>query len=130
LERENALIDVFLTLAARRSWRFYNFQRAYAQNELVFAVGPNVRFGSRLCENFNVRRARRNIFEKLRDMRTDNAADIRLNAMLGNCIFYISPMYEFSHSLGHNRTMRLEFVLSAVPPKPDIASAFMNTRPS
>src|ERR1039458_5506239 len=32
-------------------------------------------------------------------MRTDNAADIRLNAMLGNCIFYISPMYEFSHSL-------------------------------
>ena len=31
-----------------------------------------------LCENFNVRRARRNIFEKLRDMRTDNAADIRL----------------------------------------------------
>jgi hypothetical protein len=37
-------------------------------------------------------------------MRTDNAADIRLNAMLGNCIFYISPMYEFSHSLGHKRT--------------------------
>ena len=32
-------------------------------------------------------------------MRTDNAADMRLNAMLGNCIFYISPMYEFSHSL-------------------------------
>jgi hypothetical protein len=61
-------------------------------------------FGSRLCENFNVRRARRSIFEKLRDMRTDNAADIRLNAMLGNCIFYISPMYEFSHSLGQKRT--------------------------
>src|SRR5450759_1989853 len=33
-------------------------------------------------------------------MRTDNAADIRLNAMLGNCIFYIFRMYEFSHSLG------------------------------
>jgi len=58
-----------------------------------------VRYWTRLCENFNVRRARRSIFEKLRDMRTDNAADIRLNAMLGNCIFYISPMYEFSHSL-------------------------------
>jgi hypothetical protein len=43
-------------------------------------------------------------FEKLRDMRTDNAADIRLNAMLGNCIFYISPMYEFSHSLDPERT--------------------------
>jgi len=58
-----------------------------------------VRYWTRLCENFNVRRARRSIFEKLRDMRTDNAADMRLNAMLGNCIFYISPMYEFSHSL-------------------------------
>jgi hypothetical protein len=57
-----------------------------------------------LCENFNVRRARRSIFEKLRDMRTDNAADIRLNAMLGNCIFSISPMYEFSHSLDPKQT--------------------------
>jgi hypothetical protein len=37
-------------------------------------------------------------------MRTDNAADIRLNALLGNCIFYISPMYEFSHSLDPKRT--------------------------
>jgi hypothetical protein len=36
-------------------------------------------------------------------MRTDNAADIRLNAMLGNCIFYISPLYEFSHSLDPKR---------------------------
>jgi hypothetical protein len=67
----------------------------------------DVRFGSRLCENFNVRRARRNIFEKLRDMRIDNAADIRLNVMLGNCIFYISPMYEFSHSLGQSRPSHL-----------------------
>jgi hypothetical protein len=72
----------------------------YVDFGLMF-LGSNVAFGSRLCENFNVRRARRSIFEKLRDMRTDNAADIRLNAMLGNCIFYISPMYEFSHSLGH-----------------------------
>jgi hypothetical protein len=38
-------------------------------------------------------------------MRTDNAADIRLNAMLGNCIFYISPMYEFSHSLDPTATL-------------------------
>jgi hypothetical protein len=37
-------------------------------------------------------------------MRTDNAVDIRLDAMLENCIFYISPMYEFSHSLGHEET--------------------------
>jgi hypothetical protein len=37
-------------------------------------------------------------------MRTDNAADLRLDAMLENYIFYISPMYEFSHSLGQERT--------------------------
>ena len=40
----------------------------------------------------------------MRVMKTDNAADIRLNAMLGNCIFYISPMYEVSHSLVQKRT--------------------------
>jgi hypothetical protein len=38
-------------------------------------------------------------------LRTDNAADIRLDAMSENCVFYISPMYEFSHSLGQNRTL-------------------------
>ncbi len=37
-------------------------------------------------------------------MRTDNAADMRLGAALENCIFYISPMYEFLHSLGQERT--------------------------
>jgi hypothetical protein len=37
-------------------------------------------------------------------MSTDAAADMRLDAVLENCIFYISPMYEFSHSLGHKRT--------------------------
>src|ERR1019366_6082768 len=42
--------------------------------------------------------------EKLRVMKTDNAADIRLDAMLENFIFYISRMYEFSHSLGQKRT--------------------------
>jgi len=30
----------------------------------------------------------------------NNTADIRLDAMLENCIFYIFPKYEFSHSLG------------------------------
>jgi hypothetical protein len=32
-------------------------------------------------------------------MGTDDATDIPLDAMLENCIFYISRMYEFSHSL-------------------------------
>src|ERR1019366_6920357 len=34
----------------------------------------------------------------------DNAADIRLNAMWGIVFSTLSPMYEFSHSLGHKRT--------------------------
>jgi hypothetical protein len=41
----------------------------------------------------------------LRVLRTDNAADIRLDAMSENCVFYISPMYEFSHSLDPKRTL-------------------------
>ena len=48
--------------------------------------------------------ARRNILEKLRVRRTDSAADIKLNVMLENCIFYISSMYEFSHSQDPNQT--------------------------
>jgi len=36
-------------------------------------------------------------------MRTDDSADMRFNAMLENYIFYISRMYEFSHSLDPER---------------------------
>ena len=32
---------------------------------------------------------------------------IRLDAVLENCIFYISPMYEFLHSLDYSLPMRL-----------------------
>jgi hypothetical protein len=42
-------------------------------------------------------------------MRTDNAVDIRLDAMLENCIFYISTMCEFSHGLGS----KPEYLVSA-----------------
>ena len=52
----------------------------------VFRSTANVGFGSRPCENSNARRARRNILEKLRVLRTDNAADIRLDAMSENCV--------------------------------------------
>ncbi len=53
-------------------------------------------------------------------MRTDNAADMRLDAMLKNCIFYISPMYEFSHSLGQKRPKDEVRVESALPQTADI----------
>ena len=39
-------------------------------------------------------------FEKLRIIRINNAAGRQFDAALENCIFYISPMYEFSHGLG------------------------------
>jgi hypothetical protein len=45
------------------------------------------------------------ILEKLRVMRTANAADMPLDAMLENYIFYISRMYEFSHSLDPTATL-------------------------
>ena len=67
------------------------------------ATGADFRFGSRPCENSNARAARRKISEKLSIRRTDNAADITLNVMLENRIFYRASMYEFSHSLGQKR---------------------------
>ena len=56
---------------------------------------PDVGFVPRLCENSNARRASRKSWRNLRVVRTENAADTRLDAMSENCIFYISPMYEF-----------------------------------
>src|SRR6266404_1006479 len=61
------------------------------------------RFGSWSCKNANARLARRNILGKLRVTRIDDSADMRLDAVLENYIFYIFPMYEFLHSLGHKR---------------------------
>src|SRR3981081_728346 len=84
------------------------------------AISPLFRVGSRPCQNSNARRARRNILKKLCVMRTDNAADIRLDAMLENCIFYISPMYEFSHSLGQKRPHGDVRAESASPQTADI----------
>ena len=53
-------------------------------------------------------------------MRTDDSADMRLDAVLENCIFYIFPMYEFLHSLGQKATWRTYQAMSAMPPKADI----------
>src|SRR5438552_15587413 len=65
------------------------------QHEMLAAVA----YGSWSCKNANARHARRNILEKLRVIRIDDSADMRLDAVLENCIFYIFPMYEFLHSL-------------------------------
>src|SRR5207249_1875519 len=59
--------------------------------------------GSWLCENSSARRARRNISKKLRIMESNDAARAMFDVLLENCIFYISPMYEFLHSQGQSR---------------------------
>jgi hypothetical protein len=46
-------------------------------------------------------------------METDNAAGIRLNAMLGNCIFYISPMYLRRQRPGRLRLLSADRLLWA-----------------
>ena len=94
-------------------------EKAHTRSGRADHFRQEVRFGPRPFENSNARRARRNILKKLRIMTTDNAADIRLDAMLENCIFYISPMYEFSHSLAHNPTASLA-VACQLPPAADI----------
>jgi hypothetical protein len=58
------------------------------------------RFRCWLCENSSARRARRNISKKLRTMESNRAARTMFDTLSENCIFYISPMYEFSHRLG------------------------------
>ena len=52
---------------------------------------------------------------RVRVLRTDNAADIRLDAVSENCVFYISPMYEFSHSLGQTRSFGFVGSMSGLP---------------
>jgi hypothetical protein len=42
-----------------------------------------------------------NISKKLRIMESNDAARATFDGLLENCIFYISPMYEFLHSQGH-----------------------------
>jgi hypothetical protein len=62
-----------------------------------------VRSGSWPCKNSSALRGRRSISEELRIMKLNHPAQIRRDTVLENCIFYISLMYEFLHSQGHER---------------------------
>jgi len=73
------------------------------------------RSGSWLCENSSARRARRNISKKLRIMESNDAARAMFDVLLENCIFYISPMYEFLHSQGQSRRIDTAPVVAACP---------------
>ena len=62
-----------------------NLARPGGSSECLGHVG----FGSWPRENFKTFRARRRISERLRIMKLNCPAQIRLNAVLENCIFYI-----------------------------------------
>jgi hypothetical protein len=62
--------------------------------------GVLVQTGSWPCENFSGRATRRNISEQLHLWESNHTAHARFDALLENCVFYISRMYEFLHSQG------------------------------
>jgi hypothetical protein len=64
----------------------------------------NVAVGSWLCENSSGRATRRNISEQLHLWESNHTAHATFDALLENCVFYISRMYEFSHSVGQTRS--------------------------
>jgi hypothetical protein len=68
-----------------------------AKQQNRWAKGSN---GSWLCKNVSARGAHRKITRKLRLMESNHAVRAQLDDVFENCIFYILPMYEFSHSLG------------------------------
>jgi len=58
----------------------------------------------RPCENLNAFPACRRILEKFRIMKLNHPEQIQFDTVLENCFFYISSMYEFSHSLDPKRS--------------------------
>jgi hypothetical protein len=62
---------------------------------------PYDRSGSWSCENSSARRTRRSISEQLHISESNHTAHAAFDALLKNCFFYISRMYEFLHGQGH-----------------------------
>jgi hypothetical protein len=88
------------------------------------------RFGSWPCENFSGRATRRNISEQLHLWESNHTARASLDALLENCVFYISRMYEFLHSQGQSRPRPLrlpQLLMSASPRLADVNSEYCRT---
>src|SRR6516225_11996995 len=84
---------------------------------------PDVRFGSWLCQNSSTRRRRRNILKESHIRESKILHTTMFDALMENCFFYISRMYEFLHRLGQERTSPVTKPMSALLPKADIRSA-------
>jgi hypothetical protein len=90
---------------------------------------PNVRSGSWPCENFSSRAIRRNISEQLHLWESNHTAHARFDALLENCVFYISGMYEFLHSQGQILTPR-SAPACLLPPNADIGRSSTRAEPT
>src|SRR5262249_48355023 len=81
------------------------------------------RFESWPCENSSALRARRSISEKSHTMELNHPTQIQLDTRVGELFFYISPMYEFSHSQGQNRKSVVPRLPALLSKRTEIASA-------
>jgi hypothetical protein len=114
-----------------RRFGFVRFQR-HCGHEFL----RQGRDGPRPWENSSAVRARRRISENVRIMKLNHPAQIRLDTVLENCIFYISPMYEFSHSLGQKQKNTLATPSSPAADGPrhriglNLEPGFFDTMPS
>ena len=85
----------------------------------------NRRSGPRPCENVSTCRERRTSPLDCASAESIHTAHAPLKVLLENCIFHISPMYEFSHSLGQMQTfdridgVRLKPTSGAAPLRTD-----------
>jgi hypothetical protein len=66
----------------------------------------NVDYGSWPCENSGTCRSRRKISDVSGKRESKYSAYMLVDHELENCIFYISPMYEFSHNQGQTQPTR------------------------
>jgi hypothetical protein len=75
---------------------------SYVNFAPLFTPGTasDVRFGSWLCENSSSCRAHGMILAQLPSGELNHTVRLMHDTGLENRIFYISAMYEFSHSLG------------------------------
>src|SRR6266487_5826298 len=85
--------------------------------------GVLVQTGSWPCENFSGRATRRNISEQLHLWESNHTAHARFDALLENCVFYISRMYEFLHSQSQNEKVSQRAFLDRCTPQSRHCSA-------
>src|SRR5215813_4094385 len=83
---------------------------------------PDVSYGSWLCENSSERWYVEVSRTKWCITESNRAVLIQFDGALENCVFYILPVYEFSHSQGQQRRISRVRNISASPPTSDMTA--------